>query len=167
MFKLKIVGMMVLIVFAMGIFLVGDALAGEKWKGRSVFHNVKWETVSVGDEEGHVFAIVEDKGIATELEGRKFQDGGVIRTVGLIDMNVKTGLGSGSGYMVVTDRDGDKYYMTWKNKVKSPPSWEGEITIVKGTGKYEGIHGKGTFVSYPMAPTQYYADWEEEVELPR
>jgi hypothetical protein len=128
---------------------------------------VKWEAINGGDEEGHVVATFEDKGIVTELEGRKFEDGGVNRSVGLMDMNVKTGLGSGSGYLELTDRDGDKYYMTWKNEAKIPTIWEGKFTIVKGTGKYEGMHGKGTFVSYAVAPGQYYVDWEEEVELPR
>ncbi len=36
--KLKIVGMMALIAFAIGIFLVGDTLAGEKVKGRIVWY---------------------------------------------------------------------------------------------------------------------------------
>lgn len=41
--KSKIVGMTVLIAFAMGILLVGDVVAGEKVKGRNVWYGTKWE----------------------------------------------------------------------------------------------------------------------------
>jgi hypothetical protein len=44
--------------------------------------------------------------------------------------------------------------------------WESEFTIVKGTGKYEGIQGKGIAYSYQVAEKQSYSDWEVEVELP-
>ena len=46
-------------------------------------------------------------------------------------------------------------------------TWEGKITILRGTGKYEGIKGEGTASFYVIAPKQVYEDWEIEVELPR
>jgi hypothetical protein len=46
-------------------------------------------------------------------------------------------------------------------------TWEGKITIPRGTGKYEGIKEKGTSSSHTIAPNQAYEDWELEVELPR
>jgi hypothetical protein len=119
-----------------------------------------------------VIAVYEHKGIGINMEGKTFGDGMVRWETGLVDMNFKTGLGSGHGYGVVTDRDGDKYYFTWKGKrVKGGKLgtgyWESELTIVKGTGKYEGIQGKGISYSYQVAEKQSYADWEVEVELPR
>ncbi len=44
--------------------------------------------------------------------------------------------------------------------------WGGTWKAVKGTGKFEGIQGKGTWQFYPVGD-QAYHDWEGEVELPR
>ncbi len=73
--KSKIVGMMALIAFAMGILLVGDAVAGENVKARTVTHNTKCQQIDVGDEDGHVVVVGEDKGVSTNLEGKWFADG--------------------------------------------------------------------------------------------
>ena len=169
--KSKIIALTALIIFAFAIVGLSNAVAGEKFKGRTVKHNVKWEPINVPDEEGHVIAVYEHKGIGTNMEGKTFGDGTVSWETGLLDMNFKTGLGSGHGYGVVTDRDGDKYFFTWKGKrVRGEKGWTGywisQWTIVKGTGKYEGIQGKGTSYTYNVAKGQSYSDWEAEVELP-
>ncbi len=52
-----------LITLAFAVTLEGDALAGEKIKNRIVGYTVKWEQVEVGDQEGHVVAVMEAKGI--------------------------------------------------------------------------------------------------------
>ena len=96
--KSKIMGVMALIAFAMGILLVGNAVAGEKFKGRTVMYGTKWEQINVGDEDGHVVAVYESKGISTNLEGKQFFDGWPIRETGVMDINLKTGVGSGHGY---------------------------------------------------------------------
>ena len=63
--KFKIVGMMVLIAFAMGIVLVGDAVAAEKGKvvSRAVYYMPTIHTLKVPDVEGHTINLVEFKGI--------------------------------------------------------------------------------------------------------
>ncbi|MGD0626453.1 MAG: hypothetical protein ABSB32_17265 [Thermodesulfobacteriota bacterium] len=170
--KSKIVGMMVLIVFAMGILLVGDVVAGEKFKGRTVTYTTKWQPIEVGDEDGHVVAVYESRGISTNLDGKRFLDGCPLRETGLVDINLKTGLGSGHGYGDWTDRDGSKNYYTWKGKLLKGGKfgtgyWDAVWTIVKGTGKFEGIKAEGTASGYFVAPGQQYNDWEVEVELPR
>lgn len=52
--KSKIVGIMALIVFVMGIFLVGDAVAGERGKSvvREVYYMTTIHTLKVPDVEG-------------------------------------------------------------------------------------------------------------------
>jgi len=169
--KTKIIVLTALISFAIGVGAIGNAVAGEKFKLRTVKYNVKWEPVNVPDEEGHVIAVYEHKGISTNMEGKTFGDGWVTWETGLVDINLKTGLGSGHGYGVVTDRDGDKYYLAWKGKrVRGGKLWTGywefESTIVKGTGKYEGIQGKETGYTYHPEKGQVYTDSEVEVELP-
>jgi hypothetical protein len=166
--KSKIVGMMALIAFVMGILLVGDALAGEYVKARTVTHNTKFQPIDVGDADGHVVVVLEDKGVSTNLEGKWFADGWSYRDTGLSDINLKTGLGSGHGYGDYTDRDGNKWYFTWEGKgVKGEKFvWGGTWKVVKGTGKFEGIQGKGTWKQY-LVGDQAYHDWEGEMELPR
>ena len=58
--KFKIVGMMVLIAFAMGIFLVGDAVAAERGKVivRQVYYITTIHTLKVPDVEGHAITPV-------------------------------------------------------------------------------------------------------------
>jgi len=161
--KSKIVGIMALIAFAMGIFLVGDAVAGEKVKGRTVYHTLKWDPINVGDEDGHVVGVWECKGIQTNMEGKWFNNGWVDIERGFSDVNVKTGVGSIFIYGEVTDKDGDKYYYKGEGKDFKSSRWE----IVKGTGKFEGIHGGGTAKIYFPAENLFYGDAEWDVELPR
>ena len=169
--KSKIVAMMALIVFAMGILLVGNALAGEKIKGRTVYHTLKREAIDVGDEDGHVVAVWEGKFIQTNLEGG-FGDGLPGWETCLIDLNPKTGVGSIACYGYVADRDGDKYYYKaegqWQKRGKpGTDGWDWWNKILKGTGKFEGIQGKTTGQTYFPVKGQTYTNWEMEVELPR
>jgi len=161
--KSKIVGMMALIAFTMGIVLVGNAVAGEKIKCRTVYYNTKWNQVNVGDEKDHVVAMAESKGIISNKEGKTFGDGWLAWTGGLYDLGPK-GPNLGDGYMTLTDKDGDKIYMKWAQKPTGSNPW----TFYKGTGKFEGVKGRGTWFWTPSTdPTLFYTDWEGEVELPR
>ena len=164
--RFKLFAFIALITLAFGLVLVADALAGEKVKFRNSMYLVKWEPVNVGDEEGHVVATYEGKGIITNLEGKPFADGWLNREMGLLDMNLKTGDWTGQGYTEITDRDGDKIWRFWKGKSVSKDLRKGETTFIKGTGKYEGIRGKGTFASHPLGD-RWYSDIEAEVELPK
>ena len=154
-----------LIILALLIMVVGYAVAGEKQKikGHTATINVKWEQIEAGDEEGHVIGISESKRIGFfETSDEKY----VGRSVDTMDLNLKTGQGFGQGYLVSIDKDGDKRYSTWEGKSVTKDHWEGKWTIVKGTGKFEGIIGGGTFSSYTLAPGQSYSEWEGEIEIP-
>jgi len=164
--KSKIIALIAVVGFAFAITTVGNAVAGERLKLRTIKYTVKWEQLNVGDEEGHVIGVHEAKGIVSNMEGRSFGDGWALRYVALLDINPKTGVTSGNGYEEMTDKDGDKIYKTWEGKAVAENRWEGEYTILKGTGKFEGIKGKGTFTAYVVAPNQFYTDEEWEVELP-
>jgi len=161
--KSKIVGVMALIVFAVGMLLVCNAVAGEKIKCDTVWYTTKWDTINVGDEKDHVVAVWEGKGIVLNMEGKTFGEGLLAHGSGLYDINPKTGM-IGDGYDTYTDKDGDKIYMKFDAKPSGPNEW----TFYKGTGKFRGIQGKGTWSWVPSAdPTLGYAPWEGEIELPR
>ena len=168
--KSKIVGMMALIAFAMGIFLVGNAVAGEKHRLSIVYHTVKWEQMNVPAEEGHVIALWEAKAVTRNKDGKPFGEGVIIHTVGYGELNMKAGTGSFHYYDEWTDRDGHKIYSNGEGKAKireTGGNQDGTNTITGGTGKYQGIRGGFTWRGYEPSPGQNYADWDVEVELPR
>ena len=157
---------MAVIVFVLGVTAIGDVAAGQKVRHRTVWYTVKWEQIDVPGEEGHLIGVLENKGIETVFEGKILPDGSVARAVGLVDVNTKTGEGSLRAYREATDSDGDKRYDTYEGKRVSDTLWEGEWTTMRGTGKYEGITGKGTWRAYIVAPGQSHCNWEGELELP-
>jgi hypothetical protein len=164
--KSKIVGIIGLIAFAMGILFVGNGLAGEKFKWRAVWYSVKVQSVDVPGEEGRIMVVREDKGILTVLQGSKLMDGMAGVHAPFLDVNTKTGAGFGHGVILFTDRDGNKMYCTWEGKGEKG-LWSGPGSIVRGTGKFEGVKGKATFSTVVVAPNQFYAEWDGEIELPR
>ena len=169
--RFKLIPFIALITLAFGVTIVGDALAGEKYKTRNVMYNVKWETITVPGEEKHLLALSEAKGVLTNLEGKPFGDGWVSQTAALLDIDLKAESGSLSSYEEYTDRDGDKVCTkTEGRRTKGQywvSSWEGTSTIVKGTGKYEGIQGRTKWSFYNPAKMWTVANAEWEVDLPR
>jgi len=164
--KSKIVGIMALIAFAMTILLVANAVAAEKFKWRVVWYMTKVQSVDVPGEEGRIMLIREDKGILMVLQGSKLMDGMAGVNVPSVDVNTKTGTAFGHGVILFTDRDGDKMYWSWEGKAEKG-IFSGPGTFVKGTGKFVGLKAKATFFTVNIAPNQFYADWEGEMDLPR
>ena len=164
--KSKIVAMMALITFAMGILLVGNAVAGEKFKMRAHWYWVKAEPINVPREEGRFLAVWNYKGILTVLQGNKLMDGMAADNVGCGDVNTKMGTGFAHGELLFTDRDGDKMYWTYEGKAVKG-IWSGPSTFVKGTGKFEGMQGKSSWFQVVVGPNLSYVDWDGEIELPR
>jgi len=168
---IRVMALYGLIAVFLGVVALADALAGEKIKGRTVKNTVKWEQINVGDEDGHVVAVWESKGVRSITEGRGAGDAWLSHEMGLFDMNVKTGLGSGHGYGEMADKDGDKCFYRWEGGYHKDALggtyWKGKYTFVKGTGKWEGIRGNGVSISRNVAPGWGYTDWEAEVEFPR
>ncbi len=61
-----------------------------------------------------------------------------------------------SGDCVVTDADGDKVTMYWK--CTECPAL-GDLIITRGTGKYEGITGSGTYQQNGVGPGDSNSGW--------
>jgi hypothetical protein len=165
--RFRLFAFITLITLAFGVALVGNALAGEKFKTRGVGYITKWEPVNVGDEEGHVVAVFDAKGIMTNLQGKSFLEGWPWAEQGLVDLNTKTKTLTNQGYDQSADKEGNKIYVVWQGKGEPGGIVRGTMTITKGTGKYEGIRGNGAFVSHLLGGGQWYADGEWDVEMPR
>ena len=85
----KIFAVTAMFMFVFGIATIDCALAGEKQKMKSygTTYTTKSELVEVGDDEGHVIGVYENKGIAfNEITGTRMVDQGR----GIIDINTKT-----------------------------------------------------------------------------
>jgi len=54
--KSKMIALVVLITFAFGMTAVGNAVAGENYKVRTVYYSTKWEQLSVPGEEKHTLS---------------------------------------------------------------------------------------------------------------
>jgi|APFre7841882654_1041346.scaffolds.fasta_scaffold38260_1 hypothetical protein len=171
--KFKIVGMMVLIAFAMGIFLVGDAVAGERGKiiDRWVQYITTIQTLKVPDVEGHTIHMVETKGIGSN------EKWGAYLTYQTYTMDLIKAEGTHQGYTHATFPDGSTMNMKFEGKNKGAAvkfsadivgsaAAEGTFTYIKSTGKFEGIHGGGTYKVYVLGPGQFYSDLEGEYTLP-
>ena len=161
----KIISTIAIVLFLLGSFMVDNALAGEKQKIKS--HAATYTTtvhqIEVGDYEGHVLVIWENKGVYfNEITGSRSAD----RSVGFIDANPVTKEVSIQGYGVNADKDGDKMIRTFEGNAVAKGQMKGNWTIKSGTGKYTGAKGGGTWTSYSLAPKQGYNEVEGEVELP-
>jgi hypothetical protein len=61
------------------------------------------------------------------------------------DLNFPTGKSKAGGYCVITDKDGDKAYLSWANEGDGTTG-PGTFTYTGGTGKYTGISGTNKFI---------------------
>ena len=167
--KFKILGIVVLIVFAMGIVLVGDAVTAERGKVtyRQANYTTTIHTLKVPDVEGHTNTLIEAKGIAF------YDKWGSAVTIMTISLDLIKGAGTFHGYTLTTYPDGSTTIGKFEGKstatgatLTGMASSEGTWTYTKGTGKFQGIQGKGTFKSYILGPGQFYSDNEGEYTLP-
>jgi hypothetical protein len=161
----KIFTVATVVVFVFGAAMIECAVAGEKFKSHGVSFVTGWNQLEVGDEEGHVLATVDQKQLYfNETTGEK----NVSTSKNLMDINLKTGQGSLRGYGVETHANGDKIFRMHEGKPVGKDHWKGTWSILKGTGKYEGVKGKGTWDSYSMGQGQpSYMEVEGELEMPK
>ena len=159
----KILAVTAIIIFVSSSAMVDCSVAGDKmkWHGGSI--NVKWEQIEVGDEEGHVIGLSQNRTIFfNETTGEKSAS----VSIGLMDINPKTGKIFGHGYGISTFKDGSKTFRSWEGKAVGKGHWQGTWTVIKGTGKYEGATGGGTWDSYSLAPQHSYIEVEGEYKVP-
>jgi hypothetical protein len=117
-------------------------------------------------EKDHVFW-------AGEFSGAFFNDGGggffhnaAVQCPGMNDIT-PDGNAFAHGYCIVTDKDGDKAYLSWKCKGKFGDKCNGDFQWTGGTGKYTGIKGANKFYGVVLVPTSSgYSGWEGSWELP-
>jgi hypothetical protein len=143
--------------------------AAERGKvtGRAVWYATNFQSIPVGDVEGHIIFLFEAKGITFfEPWGTAL---GKESTIG----DRTKGLGPTEYYDINTFPDGST--ITTKGRGESTSAGAGKTgtgggeftwTCVRGTGKFQGIQGGGTGKFWALGPGQWYADFEGEYTLP-
>jgi len=164
MFRFKIFSLISVLLFVFGIALIDSAVAGEKFKSHGVSFVTSYNQIEVGDEEGHVLAILDQKQLyINDKTGEK----AVSTSKNLMDINLKTGQGSLKGYGVENLPNGDKLMRMHEGKPVGKGHWKGTWSVLKGTGKQEGVKGGGTWDSYSMGQGEpSYLEVEGELEMP-
>ena len=165
----KIVGIMALITFAMGMLLVGNALAQQKY---SYNHSsppqssrfVQQHSIDVGDIPGHQIRIVEIQRMYTAdhpvIMGTK-----VVEVWARASSDYVNGVGPAQGYDIMLLEDGSKIFSEWRGTSYSEATstgsrrgtFHGTIRWIGGTGKYATIRGVIAAVSeYDTDPKTGY-----------
>jgi hypothetical protein len=151
--KSKIIGMATLISFALGIFLVGDAVAGEKvqQKVRAVYSYFKAEAAKVGDVPGHVIGVAEGNGLNFPQK-----DEPAAYSVQVM-FDYVNGSGPHWGYATSTWEDGSTTVFKVEGTTTATQGgkislFKGTYTYVKGTGRYAGIKGGGSYTGKRVTP---------------
>jgi hypothetical protein len=138
--------------------------------GRQAQHVTKAYVIEVGDVPGHKLFVFENPGLF-------FQDDGQVATVSVWTMADYTqGSGPAQGYSLYTYEDGSTYCTNWKLTATAAPdgkttSWEGTYEYLKGTGRFKGMKGGGSFTgkrlaSLPGAGAELYTDMAGTYTLP-
>ena len=160
----KMVAISTAVLFVFGFGMTASVVAGEKLSWHGTSFNTDWKQIAVGDEDGHILAVYSSKQLYVD---NKTGEKNVSSVVNTIDINMNTGQGSVSGYGWSVDKDGDKIIRTHEGKPVGKGHWKGTYKLIKGTGKYEGVKGGGTWDSYSMGEDQpSYLDINGEMEMP-
>jgi len=132
--------------------IVPAAQAGEKtekFKGRHVTQVSKVDVVKVGDVEGHVIGILQRRGL-------DLQEGEISIYRSWAYFDVIKGKGTATGYSQVTYEDGSttvaKVQGTLEPLEGKRSTGKGTFTIIRGSGRFEGIKGGGTWTLKTFTP---------------
>lgn len=133
--------------------LAGTALAEDLGTGRRVQNTVRVESVEVDDVPGHELGLV-------EFTGLTFYEGGEVarhRNPAIFDLT--DGVGPNHGYVVHTFEDGSTSVERYSGAVLEGQSGGrhavgGTFECIRGTGRFEGIRGEGTWRAERYGPLE-------------
>lgn len=130
----------------------------------------KQEVLPAGDADSHILILAEARGPNRSTGRDVYMDGADTFNREFADL--VQGSGTHSGYVTFT-KNGESTVTRWNGQVRTALSAEGNPvttiegtwTKVKGTGRYEGVTGSGTYKGRVISPTEYSVDWEGEIVL--
>jgi hypothetical protein len=133
-----------------GLDAFSNAQADETVKFRLVMHATSVQTQEVGDVDGHVLGIAHYSGLASLSDGSI----GTANFTAAIDY-VK-GAGTYSTYYNLTLKDGSTLWIKGTGPAKPDGTTtifpETPVSVLRGTGRFEGAKGDGTSMGARLTP---------------
>ena len=144
-----------------GSSVASIARADEVVKFRIITHATSAQTLNVDDVEGHILVLGHYDGLAT------FPDGSIGAATLTFTADYIKGVGTFSSYFSVAEKDGSTLW--WKGSGQGKPGEgtttvfpEFPISVIRGTGRFEGATGNGTQTGARVVPiavgAHLYAD---------
>ncbi len=149
----------------------GQAIAeGGKISGSGTLSYTKQEALPVAEANGHLLLLGELRGSNKNTDNKDFMDGAEVTNREIAQLF--QGNGPQSGYYTLS-KDGNTTVALWKGEVTTvmaadgtpQTSFNGTWDYVAGTGKYDGIKGKGEYHGHFTSKTSYAVDWSGEYSL--
>ena len=118
-----------------------------KWRER--FRNTQVHSVPVGDAKDHVIGLGQQRGIALFGGG----EGARILVKFTFDGTGETTTYQGYGLYVF--KDGSRFYLRFQGGGSTPTEHEGTLSLLRGTGRFKGVEGSGTWTAAPVPPLSF------------
>ena len=143
------------------VFLVPTTQAADEVAYRATYHVQKSETMEVGDVPGHFVGFTESPGIIFMTKGPAKGEIGTRKAVSYFD--IVKGKGTITGYFMYTFPDGSTMNTKATGTYTSVDGgkrnlFEGTYEETGGTGRFEGLKGKGTFKGERVGPRETGGD---------
>lgn len=130
----------------------------------------KQEALPVAEAPGYIVQLGEVKGANKNTGSTDYMDGAAVTNREIVRLS--QGNGPHSGYITLV-KDGNSTIALWNGEVTtvmSPEgqpqtSFKGNWEYVAGTGKYDGIRGKGEYHGHSTSQTSYVVDWSGEYSV--
>lgn len=159
-------------IMVLGAALLVTTLAGAQTKISGSLHCGKPDpqhVIEVGDRPGHSFSL--SKGNCTwtkpmEIAGIQDKEYSYVAT-GEMRGNRSHGYGAGVDTMANGDKAYDRFHGSTTLKDGAPQTAEGKWSYTGGTGKLNGLRGKGTYKGKAEAEGSFTYEIEGEYELPK
>jgi hypothetical protein len=154
------------LIFSLGV-ITSEAQQMIKVAGKMTAAYTIVEEMDVGDVEDHIVALGESHGTNANTGKSEFMDGA--RIVNLSFSDLVQGNGPHQGYITLFE-NGDTVISKWEGKItttlsdESTPSitFEGTMSWIKTTGRFENMQGSGTYSGRFISESDYTVDWQGE-----
>lgn len=124
----------------------------------------------VADAAGPVLLANEAKGTNSNTGRTEYMDGAAVTILETADLS--QGNGPHQGYVTLakdgeTTRNRFSGHVTTKLTAEKQPitTFEGTWTKIGGSGRYDGVSGKGRYKGRMLSPTDYVIEWDGELNL--
>ena len=148
---------------AAGAAVPSPATAEEagQWFGRAGVTVTSRKSIQLEDRQNHVVSLIEADGVVFNGDRRPFLDKARYQFVSIVDAGVSAG-----GYKTFTDADGSKVFARYTVTAPGRPEARGTFEFTGGTGRYQGIAGRGDFRITWVSDTAAWDEFRGEYRIP-